>query len=281
MNTLRFSFGHWLTKEVQKHHAILLPVRLFIGLGWLRSSVEKLVDPEWSSGAALHQFFAERIADGDVAFPFYQLLMEGIFSTHAPLLSKIIMAGEFYCGIAIIIGLFIRPALLAGLFMNLNFILAGSVNPSAFYIVIQLTLLPSAVGHIFGLDSLRLQMNRFAKIDQRKRWRIERAKMISCFVGCLLFGLMALVIASQIQTADPVHSVEDPAMLLLILLGLQSLLMLILGGQAMSRLQELQPADAKSLNQKERLPVRQNPIPEYVDVRPYADWVPTVRFKQS
>ena len=33
-------------KELCKEGAYLLPLRLFIGMGWLRASAEKIVDPE-------------------------------------------------------------------------------------------------------------------------------------------------------------------------------------------------------------------------------------------
>lgn len=281
MKSLRITFVDWINSELQKQAVILLPLRLFIGLGWLRSSVEKLSDPEWYSGVALHHFFFERIADGDVAFPFYQLLMEGPFSAHAPLLSKLIMVGEFYCGVAILVGLFARPALLAGLFMNLNFILAGSINPSAFYIVIQLTLLFSAAGSVFGVGSLLAPNNLFSDISPRRMWIIEKTKMRLCFCGALLCGLLALLMASQVQHIDPAQSVEDPAMLLLILCALHSLMLLLLGGRSMSRVRELRDSTNKEILNKVAQSVRQNPIPEYIPQRAYGGWAHVVGVEQS
>lgn len=266
------NLGGHLSRQIQKRHAILLPLRLFIGLGWLRASIEKLLEPDWYSGAALHHFFYERIAEGDVAFPFYQFLMEGLFFTHAPLLSKLIIVGELYCGFAILLGLLMRPALLAGLFMNLNFILAGSVNPSAFYIVIQLTLLVSVVGEVFGIDSILLPLNSFARGTPRRRYLIERAKMVLCFGGTLLCMIITIPTAYAIKTIDPVQSVEDPAALLLILLGLQSLLLLILGGRAAERLRNMgHKTDMASLNEVVQS-VRQYPIPEFIPSCRHSSW---------
>jgi len=266
------NLGERLSRQIQKRHAILLPLRLFIGLGWMRSSIEKLIEPDWYSGVALHHFFYERIAEGDVAFPFYQFLMEGPFFAHAPLLSKLIIVGEFYCGVAILLGIFMRPALLAGLFMNLNFILAGSVNPSAFYIVIQLTLLVSVVGEVFAIDSILLPPNSFAKGATRRRYSIERAKMALCFGGTLLCMLITIPTAYAIKTIDPVQSVEDPATLLLILLGLQSLFLLILGGRAAERLWNMRHKTSMASLDKMLQPVRQYPIPEFVPSCTYSSW---------
>lgn len=266
------NWGEHLSRQIQKRHAILLPLRLFIGLGWLRASIEKLLEPDWYSGAALHHFFYERIAEGDVAFPFYQFLMEGLFLTHAPLLSKLIIVGEFYCGFAILLGLLIRPALLAGLFMNLNFLLAGSVNPSAFYIVIQLTLLVSVVGEVFAIDSILLPLNSFAKGILQRRYLVERAKMALCFGGSLLCVLITIPTAYFIRSIDPVQTVEDPAALLLILLGLQSLLFLILGGRAAERLRNMGHKTGMASLNKMVQPARQYPIPEFIPSRRHSSW---------
>jgi len=281
MNSLLSPLRCWLIRELQKRHAILLPLRLFIGLGWLRSSIEKVVEPEWYNGIALNLFFSERIAAGDVAFPFYQSLMEGIFSTHAPLLGKIVIVGEFYCGIAILFGLFMRPALLAGIFMNLNFILAGSVNPSAFYIVIQLTLLSSNVGRIFALDPLLLRTALFSSVTPQRRLQIQRAKVMLYFCGALGCGLLAIPVAAQIQTINPAHSVEDPAMLLLILLGLLWMLLLILGGRAVQHAQNLRARRDKIIAHQVVQPMPQNPIPEYIIIKEYDVWVQAVRVERS
>ncbi len=62
--------------------------------------------------------------------------------------------GQLLVGAAILLGLFTNAALLGGLFMNLNFILAGAPNPSAFYFVIQVALFIGGTGAIIGLDQL-------------------------------------------------------------------------------------------------------------------------------
>lgn len=264
MKLLFTAIQDWLLQETQKHEAILLPLRLFIGLGWVRSSVEKIVEPDWHNGIALNQFFAERIAASDVAFPFYQSLMEGAFSTYAPFLGKLIMVGEFYCGLAILFGLLTRTALVAGLFMNFNFILAGSVSPSAFYIVIQSILLPSAVGRVFGLDSLFYNSPNLRYSMSQPVQAFARIKRILCLGGSLLSGLLALRIIPYISSFDPAHSIEDPVMLLSILFSLQSLLLLILGVRS-SQLEKKQPL---LLGRATSQPV-QEPIPEVIGSRAY------------
>ena len=130
-----------------------MPVRLFIGLGWLRAGVEKLIEPTWWSGEALSTFLQGQISSDAIYFPFYQSLIPRLFEPHILLLSWLVMIGQLLAGMAILSGTLTNLALLAGLFMNLNFVLAGEVNPSAFYLVIQSVLLASNVGATLGGDA--------------------------------------------------------------------------------------------------------------------------------
>ncbi len=43
----------FIKRELSKEGAYLLPLRLFIGMGWIRASAEKIVDPDWYGGMAL------------------------------------------------------------------------------------------------------------------------------------------------------------------------------------------------------------------------------------
>ncbi len=49
----------FLKRELCKEGAYLLPLRLFIGLGWLRAFAEKVADPDWLGGVALAAFLQE------------------------------------------------------------------------------------------------------------------------------------------------------------------------------------------------------------------------------
>src|SRR4028119_729300 len=43
-------------QELSKDGAYLLPLRLFIGMGWLRAGSEKIPDPGWEDGTELTAF---------------------------------------------------------------------------------------------------------------------------------------------------------------------------------------------------------------------------------
>jgi hypothetical protein len=46
----------FIKRELSKEGAYLLPLRLFIGMGWLRAFAEKVVDPDWLGGTVLAAF---------------------------------------------------------------------------------------------------------------------------------------------------------------------------------------------------------------------------------
>jgi len=215
----------YLETELLKSNAFLLPLRLFIGLGWLRAGAEKLIDPAWLSGDKLVDFLNIQLAIDAVYFPFYETLILQLFEPNALLLSWIVLIGELLVGIAILTGTLTNLALLGGLFMNLNFVLAGVVNPSAFYIVIQYVLLTTNAGATLGLDGiLSGRITSFFIVAQSQSEIEKRAfeKWLFLTSGTLC-GLIAAWVVPYIRDFGP-HSIDDPAMLLFILLLLGTML---------------------------------------------------------
>ena len=211
----------YLEAELLKGNALLLPLRLFIGLGWMRAGVEKLIDPLWRSGDSVLVFFQSQISADAVYFPFYETLITQVFAPHALVLSWLILIGELLAGIAILAGIFTTLALLAGLFMNLNFVLAGVVNPSAFYIVIQVTLLAANAGKAPGGDSVLVRYVRyfFPTIPTSLESSDRALKKWSWLFSGIVSSVVAALVVPYIRDFGP-HSVDDPAMLLFILLML-------------------------------------------------------------
>jgi thiosulfate dehydrogenase (quinone) large subunit len=220
----KFSARAWqyLQNELRREGAYLLPLRFFIGLGWLRASIEKIIEPEWHTGEALRAFFQEQLSTGNIHFPFYQALVTDLFTPNAFLLSWIIIVGQLLAGLAIAAGVFTNLALLGGLFMNLNFILVGQVNPSAFYIVIQTALFITNTGAVLGADSLisRFVPSIFISAQPQFEYTSRRAKDRWYFLGLAIISwVISLMVIPFIRDYSP-HSVDDPAMLMLILSAL-------------------------------------------------------------
>lgn len=111
-----------LRQAVREDGALLVPLRLFVGLGWLRACAEKIIDPGWRDGSSLATFLSGHVSAGDVAFPWYEFLIAQVFLPHAAPLALMIVLGQFLAGVAIAAGGLTNVALLGGLFMNLNFL---------------------------------------------------------------------------------------------------------------------------------------------------------------
>ena len=201
----------------RQEKSYLLPLRLFIGIGWLRVGLEPFLEPGWHDGSALAQFLDVHVAGGQSAFPFYTQLVQTVFGPASLPLGLTIMVCQLLVGSAILTGTFTNVALLGGMFMNLNFILIGEVDPSAFYVVIQVVLLLSNIGAVFGLDYFLGRKIRFgflvAKPPARHYSRTEKSFM-GFVVGLSLTA--AAAIFPSLTSFEP-SSVHDPAMILFIL----------------------------------------------------------------
>ena len=201
----------------------LLVLRVFIGLGWLRAFAEKAPDSAWRDGAAVASFLEERMSRGEVALPPYETLIVGVFLPLAPALGWLIMSGQLLAGMALLTGTLTRAALLGGLVMNVNFLLAGAPNPSGFYIVIQAALLATGAGSILSVDAWRTRSaSRSAAIVPGNR----RMRIVAAGLGLMVTGYALM----QARDLSPAGSVHDPAVLLAVLGGLAALWAILTDG---------------------------------------------------
>ena len=129
------------------------------------------------------------------------------------------MVGQLLTGLALVTGTLTRAALLGGLVMNLNFLLAGAPNPSAFYLIIQAALLATGAGATLSVDAWRARRAaqrapRGAVLPRSRRW----------LTGVAGLGLAVAAYAlPQARDLSPAGSVHDPAVLLAMLGGLAAL----------------------------------------------------------
>lgn len=116
----------------------VLLVELFIGLGWVRAAVEKIVDPTWWDGSGLSGFLELHAA---LTLPWYEGFVEAVIAPNLLAVSIVVVIAQLFAGIALISGWKLSAGLATGLFLNLNFVAAGAVDPSIFYLVCQTALL--------------------------------------------------------------------------------------------------------------------------------------------
>ncbi len=211
-------FIRYIAQALQQEGAFLLPLRLFIGIGWFRAGLEKWLNPGWHDGSSLASFLNAHVQNGLIEFSGYQQWVQTIFEPHSFYLGFIIMVSQLLIGIAIMTGTFTNLALLGGLVMNINFILVGEVNPSAFYVMIQVVLLISNIGAIMGLDQFLSRGISCCFIvakpsSQKTLSLLEKSFMVLAMITSVA---AAIAVVPSIKSYDP-SSVHDPAMISLVL----------------------------------------------------------------
>ena len=117
---------------------IWLVIRLYVGIQWVLSGYGKLTDPAWfgsGAGAKLGGFIQGALKKTSGDHPdvqgWYASFLENVILPHLTFWSHVVTLGEICVGIALVLGLFVGVAAFFGAFMNLNFLLAGtvSINP--------------------------------------------------------------------------------------------------------------------------------------------------------
>jgi thiosulfate dehydrogenase [quinone] large subunit len=137
-----------------------LILRLYAGWQWLQAGWEKLHDPVWTggkAGTALTGFVTNALTKASGAHPdvqsWYAWFLQNAVLANVAVWSFVVSWGELLVGVALILGIFTGIAALFGGFMNMNYLLAGSVstNPILFLIAMALILAWKTAGW-WGLD---------------------------------------------------------------------------------------------------------------------------------
>ncbi|MGD2163081.1 MAG: DoxX family membrane protein [Anaerolineales bacterium] len=137
-----------------------LIVRLAIGYEWIKAGWDKLHNSAWvgsEAGRALSGFLNGALSKTGGAHPdvqgWYAVFLRDIVQPNAHIWSYVVSFGEFLVGLALILGIFVGIAAFFGLFMNMSYLLAGtvSVNPLLLMGAMLLVLAWRTAGW-FGLD---------------------------------------------------------------------------------------------------------------------------------
>lgn len=171
----------------------LFLARAFLAFGWLRAGSEKVIVPDWWTGAELETFLAEQRAE---SLPFVTPLVDAIVAPAPAITAAVVALGELALGVALLTGKRLQTALLAACGLNVAFVAMGVVTPSAFYLVIQLTLLLWTA--------------------EARGW-FSPARRLGAAAGC---GAAAVLLTPFITTLHPAEVIEDPAIMLATLGGL-------------------------------------------------------------
>ena len=213
--------------EIRTQGSFLVPMRLFLGSVWMRAGLEKVLSDKWFSGEELTHYLTTQLASGTIHISAYQHLIETVFMPHAQLMSWIVVVGQLLAGLGILFGIFTNAALLGGLFMNINFILAGSINPSAFYVVMQTVLFLANTGSILGFDkvmchSIPYEICVAQRHEERPDIPIERWSYFALIIVSLCIALVSVFFVN-IQEFSIAHAHHDQGAVLSMLSALGGL----------------------------------------------------------
>lgn len=127
-------------------------LRIWLGIQWLTAGLHKVVDG-FDANGYLQGAIANATGESATVQGWYATFLEGFALPNVGLVNILIPWGELFVGLGLIIGLATIPALIAGAFMNLNFLLAGtlSTNPGLYTIAIIL-LFAGTASYYYGLD---------------------------------------------------------------------------------------------------------------------------------
>jgi len=176
------------------HHfavVVLLPLRLFLAAGWLRAAAEKVIDPQWWSGNKLRAFLTAQHSE---ALPFFRPVMENAIRPAAMEVAIVVAVTQLAIGLAIAVGKPMRLALRWGFVLNVVFIMAGKVNPSCFYLVMEIVLLVAIADGVIGVR------------PTTPSWRSVLIAIVS--------AATAVAVVPYVRTIEPAQVIEDPAMML-------------------------------------------------------------------
>jgi uncharacterized membrane protein YphA (DoxX/SURF4 family) len=199
------AMGRQPSRRSIDHRAVvvLLPLRLFLAAGWLRAAAEKLIDKHWWNGNKLRTFLTNQ---HDQALPFFRPAMDHFIAPAAQTVAIIVVLTQLACGLAIAIGKPLRLALRWAVLLNVVFIMAGRVNPSAFYLVMEIVLLFAIADGTMGVR------------PTSPSWRTLVLAGVSAG--------SAIAVAPYVRTLEPSKVIDDPAMMLVFLGAIVSVTLL-------------------------------------------------------
>ncbi len=150
----RSLFGDW------RWAWLWLIIRLYVGYEWISAGYDKIISPAWvgaQAGTALRGFLNNSISLTGGAHPvvqgWYAAFLKAVMLPAVGFWSYVVAFGETLVGLALILGVFTGIAAFFGFFMNMNYLLAGSVstNPVLLFLSIFIILAWKTAGW-WGLD---------------------------------------------------------------------------------------------------------------------------------
>lgn len=139
----------WKTPQVAVAWTIL---RIWLGIQWIQGGWHKVVDGFDASGF-MQGAIAKAAGENPAVQGWYAGFLENFALPNADLFSTLVAYGEVLVGLGLILGAATIPALIAGAFMNFNFLMAGTVSTNPILFTAAIILLFTGSGAYFwGVD---------------------------------------------------------------------------------------------------------------------------------
>jgi thiosulfate dehydrogenase [quinone] large subunit len=135
-------------------------VRVYLGYQWLMAGIGKIGAPAWTgsnAGAAISGFVGGALQKTTGDHPdvqgWYAWFLENLVQPNTEFFAYVVAYGEVLVGIGLIVGLFTGLAAFFGSFMNMNYLLSGTVstNPTLLFLLLFIILAWRTAGW-WGLD---------------------------------------------------------------------------------------------------------------------------------
>jgi len=127
-------------------------LRIWLGIQWIEAGFHKMTGG-FDAGGFLQGALAQAGGDHPAVQGWYAAFLQGFAVPNVELFNVLIPWGECLVGLGLILGAATIPALLAGAFMNLNFLLAGTVSTNPIlYTAAIILLFTGAAGYYYGVD---------------------------------------------------------------------------------------------------------------------------------
>jgi thiosulfate dehydrogenase [quinone] large subunit len=123
-------------------------LRLYAGWQWLQAGINKWGNPAWTgdnAGAAITGFVQGALERTGGAHPdvqaWYAWFLRNLVLPNAAFWGYLVTVGEILVGFALIVGLFTGIAAFFGSFMNMNYLLAGTVSTNPILLIVAVLLI--------------------------------------------------------------------------------------------------------------------------------------------
>ncbi|MFK8024747.1 MAG: hypothetical protein AB8G26_12375 [Ilumatobacter sp.] len=164
--------------------ALIIPLQLFLAAGWARAGVEKIIDPRWWSGDDLRDYLVEQ---RPLMLPWFRTFADVFVEPVAFGIAWFVLFAQLAIAACLATNRHVKPAVWCAIVLNVAFTMAGSVNPSAFYLVMQLALLVALSRTVSTTIALR---------------------------RAALWTVPAVLLLPFAMTLHPAHVIDDPALVL-------------------------------------------------------------------